>query len=137
MKKEDFLIVANALDYLGRRRFIHGDLNKKNIIYTYDGFKIIDFEPSLYQIKNGVKQLMVTIPYAIKSDLDSQNPTILTDKIGFIYFVLRVTKQMKSIDVVRLSKSLDHETYLNIKLNKISKMSYKKLVERFFNFESI
>lgn len=137
MRKEDFLILANALDYLERRKFIHGDLNKKNIIYTHDGFKIIDFEPSLYQIKNGVKQLMITIPYVIRSDLDSQKLTMLTDKIGFIYFILRVTKQMKSFDVVRLSKSLNHESYLNIKMNEIKKMSYEKLVEMFFNFKSI
>lgn len=113
------------------KKFIHGDLNKKNIIYTNNGFKIIDFEPSLHQIKNGMKQLMITMPYIIKSDLDNQKLTILTDKISFIYFLLRITRKMKSMDVVKLSKSLNHERFLNIKFNEIKKMTYNQLLDIF------
>lgn len=133
LRKEDFVDVADALDYLNSTGFIHGDLNKKNIIYTSDGFKVIDFEPSLFQIKNGINQLMVTLPYVLDSDLKNNHITETTDKLGFIYFILRVTKQMVSSDVIKLCKSLDHENYLNIKLNEIKKMSYRKFIKRFFN----
>ena len=88
LKKEDFFCLVSALNYLKKIDFVHGDINKKNIIYTKDGFKIIDYEPSLLQIKNNVKQLMITMPYVLKTELDTRCVSTTTDKIGFFYFVL-------------------------------------------------
>ena len=65
--------MITALEFFESINFIHADLNKKNIIYTDNGFKIIDYEPSLVQIKNQKRQLMVTLPYVLKSDLDNQD----------------------------------------------------------------
>lgn len=132
LKKEDFFDVADALEYFNTIGFIHGDLNKKNIIYTNDGFKIIDFEPSLYQVKNEIKQYMITVPYVVKEELTNRNLTTLTDKLGFLYFVLRVQKKMSSFDVVKLSKSFDHEQYLKMKYSDIESMSYREILERVY-----
>lgn len=116
IEKSDFFDLADTLDYFSTIGYIHADLNKKNIIYTSDGFKIIDYEPSLLQIKNNIKQLMVTIPYVLKDELKSKKITILTDKIGFYYFILRVNNHFSSLDVVNLSKTLQHKNKIDQKI---------------------
>ena len=107
--KEDFLDVVEALQYFEIIGFIHGDINRKNIIYTKNGFKIVDYEPSLVQYKDGIQQLLITPPYVDKKELKSQRLTSKTDKIGFFYFVLRVNKKFSSYQVVKLVKNLHHK----------------------------
>ncbi|MBD3807756.1 MAG: hypothetical protein IE880_03460, partial [Epsilonproteobacteria bacterium] len=68
-KKEDFYSLVKALKYFEQIGYVHGDLNKKNILWTNDGFKIIDYEPSILQLVNDQKQLRVTIPYVINDEL--------------------------------------------------------------------
>ncbi len=122
VEKSDFYKLIDALEYFQDICFVHGDLNKKNIIYTDDGFKIIDYEPSLLQIKNGVEQLMVTIPYVDKSELDNLKITVVTDKIGFFYFILKIYKKFSSMDIVNLSKKLNHDKIIKCDIQNLSYM---------------
>jgi len=108
LKKEDFFYLVEALEYLHAIGFVHADLNRKNIIYTQEGFKIIDYEPSLLQMKNGIRQLMITMPYVSKEELKNEDITNKTDKLGFYYFLLRVHNLFSSKDIVKISKKLDH-----------------------------
>jgi len=124
--KEDFLDIVEALQYFETIGFIHGDINRKNIIYTEEGFKIIDYEPSLVQYKNGVKQLLITPPYVDKKELETSHLTFKTDKIGFFYFILRVMKRFSSKKVVKLVKSLEH-TIINFD---ITTLSYKEILNK-------
>lgn len=75
---------------------------------------------------------MITVPYVVKEELTNRNLTTLTDKLGFLYFVLRVQKKMSSFDVVKLSKSFDHEQYLKMKYSDIESMSYREILERVY-----
>lgn len=127
--KADFLEVASALDYFESIRFIHGDINKKNIIHTKDGFKIIDYEPSLYQVRNGLKQHMATIPYIANIDRELNKISILTDKVGFSYFVLRLMGKINTFDVVKISKTYDHQKYIGIEEKKLAQMSYSEILQ--------
>jgi len=123
--------LAEALEYLQDIGLVHGDLNRKNILYTDDGYKIIDFEPDLYQLKNGLKQTMITVPYV--SNEDKRNNTIktLTDKVSFCYFLLRISNKFGAKDIVELSKHYNHEKYLGITEQDVKKMSYKKIVDTY------
>jgi len=124
--------LADALEYLECLGFVHGDINRKNIVHTTRGYKVIDFEPDLYQRKNKIKQWMVTIPYIAKSDIERKRVTTLTDKIGFAYFILRLTGRFKSKDIVALSRSFNHEYYLGADEAQLRKLSYKDLLKRYF-----
>lgn len=66
--------------------FVHGDINKKNIIYAENKLWLIDIEPSLKQIRNGLKKWMVTRPYADPEDLKNKNITEATDIYAFDCF---------------------------------------------------
>jgi len=123
--KDDFLELVYSLNYLSSINFIHGDINRKNIIYTANGFKIIDYEPSLYQVKSNMPMPMITIPYVLKSDLDNKIITISTDKIGFFYFILRINNAFASANVVELSKDLNHSIF---NVRDIDKMSYIEIL---------
>jgi len=125
---DDFFDLVISLNYLESMGFVHADLNKKNIIFTSEGFKIIDFEPSLYQIKNGVKQLMVTMPYVLKEELEAKEITITTDKLGFYYFLLRVTNRFSSRDVVALSKDMNHKKIIGINMEKFKCLTYRNIL---------
>jgi hypothetical protein len=133
LKRSDFIGLVRALEYFNLLNFVHGDLNKKNIIYTEDGFKIIDYEPSHVQIKNKIKQLMVTMPYVLRSDLEGNIATTATDKIGFFYFVLRVNNAFSSMNIVKLSKELNHDTVLGFDVNTINSITYLELLDRAYS----
>lgn len=118
------LELADALDYFVSIDFIHGDLNSKNIICTKDGYKIIDFEPDLFQVKNGVNQWMVTIPYIAKKDKEHNKITHLTDKVGFGYFVKRMKGTIGPKEIVDAKKHFNHEKYLSIPEDELEEMSF-------------
>ena len=78
---------AQSLDEVYEDGFIHGDINRKNIIYSDDRLCLIDFEPSLLQVKDRVKQWMSTRPYRYSEDINNNNITIKSDFLGFGCFV--------------------------------------------------
>ena len=71
---------------------------------------------------------MVTMPYISKLDLEEKKITIRTDKIGFFYFVLRINKAFTSINVVKLTKDLNHKKLLKVDEEDLSKLSYLDLL---------
>jgi len=79
--------LAQSLDKLHAEGFVHGDINRKNIIYSDDRLCLIDFEPSLLQIKNHAKQWMSTKPYIHHDDIKNNIVTIKSDLLGFGCFV--------------------------------------------------
>lgn len=105
--------LSKTLDYLERIGFVHGDLNRKNIIKTIDGFKIIDFEPSLIQLRNGREALVVTPPYYSMSEYSKGLLTSLSDKIGFYYFIMRLFGTFNNKKLSRLLKNRNHSMYLD------------------------
>ena len=88
-KKKHTLIkeFAKSLDKLHDKGFVHGDINRKNIIYSNDRLRLIDFEPSLLQIKNHAMQWMSTRPYVHHDDMKNNTITIKSDLLGFGCFV--------------------------------------------------
>lgn len=130
IKKEDFLELIRTLKYFELINFIHADLNKKNIVYTQNGFKIIDYEPTLLQIKNNQQQLMITIPYVLKSDLENKIITTSTDKIGFFYFILRINGFFTAMNIVSLAKKMNHKEYIGIREIDLETTSYEELLDR-------
>ena len=92
LSKDMLFTLSDSLNYLDEMGFVHGDLNRKNIVFTKSNLKVIDLEPSLYQIKNNKKCLMITLPYISKFDLKNRVITNRTDKLGFIYFILILNK---------------------------------------------
>ena len=133
-KKDDFFDLVDTLEYFSKIGFIHGDLNRRNIIFTKDGFKIIDLEPSLRQLKNLKPQYMLTIPYISKLDLATNEITINTDKIAFFYFVLRVQGYLSSLSVVKLSKTLQHNIFFKMSEKQFVRLSYKEILEKAWFF---
>ena len=130
IKKEDLLDLVKALNYFKMIGFVHADINRKNIIYTEDGFKIIDYEPSLTQIKNKKKQLLITIPYVQRMELDNETVTEITDKIGFFYFILRINNGITTKDIVSLSRHFNHEKYIGLNEVELGLISYEELLDR-------
>ena len=77
---------AQSLDKLYEEEFVHGDINRKNIIYSENRLFLIDFEPSLLQIKDQTKQWMSTRPYRHHADIQNNNITAKSDFLGFACF---------------------------------------------------
>ena len=122
-----------SLEYLSSVSLVHGDLNRKNIIYTKTGFKIIDLEPSLNQIIDGTPRFMITKPYIAKSDLKQRRISTRTDKIGFFYFILRITNKIKTPDIVKLSKDLNHKTIMKFDESELDNLTYKNVLNVAWN----
>jgi len=78
---------TQSLDKLHSAGFIHGDINRKNILYSDDRLCLIDFEPSLLQVKEQTKQWMSTRPYRHNEDIKNNTVTVKSDLLGFGCFV--------------------------------------------------
>jgi len=78
--------LAADLDIMCQEGFVHGDINRKNIVYDTEKLLVIDLEPDLVQIKNGIRTLFSTTPYVAASDLRKGEITTATDKIAFACF---------------------------------------------------
>ena len=78
---------AQSLDKLYEEEFVHGDINRKNIIYSKNNLFLIDFEPSLLQVKDQTKQWMSTRPYRHHEDIQNNNITAKSDFLGFACFI--------------------------------------------------
>jgi serine/threonine protein kinase len=128
LSKDMLFTLSDSLNYLDEMGFVHGDLNRKNIVFTKSNLKVIDLEPSLYQIKNNKRCLMITMPYISKFDLKNRVITNRTDKLGFIYFILRVNHFLSSKDIVDLSQDLEHSRILQLTENELDEMDYYDLV---------
>ena len=82
--------LARELEEMHRIGIVHGDINRKNIIFDGQSLRLIDLEPSLLQRRGGRVTMMATPPYIFSGDWISRIITARTDKIGFIMYCVRL-----------------------------------------------
>lgn len=118
---------------------VHGDVVKRNVIFDGNDLVLIDFEPSLKQIKNRCQQLLFTPPFIAIEDSIDKILTYRTDKIGFFFLVLRLRKVLtplilkKMFDLrMKQGKSIIPVTELEF-----YKFSYEELLLKGFQTNSI
>ena len=128
--------LSSALEHLSSVSLVHGDLNRKNIIYSKNGFKIIDLEPSLKQIIDGTPKFMITKPYISKNDLKQNNISTRTDKLCFFYFVLRIKNKIQIPDLIKLSKSLNHRPILKFDEAELDNLTYEDVLSIAWNYNA-
>jgi len=130
---DSFTPLVEALDVFKKFGFIHGDLNKKNIINTPSGFYIVDFEPSLKQKRNGRNSLIATLPYIASDDLELRQLTYKTDKLGFYFFILRVNRWISSNIISGLvNGEFEIENQLPIAESELVNSSYLEILNLAF-----
>ena len=83
-----FINLANELDQISSK-IVHGDLSKKNILYDGSAFKIIDWEPCLWQKRKGRVTLMYTEPYLSIEDRRNGTLTQTTAKLSYLFSTFR------------------------------------------------
>ena len=128
-EEADFSGLLETLTYFQQIGFVHGDLNRKNIFWTKEGFKILDYEPSLYQLKNGKKQFMITKPYFSKEEVKRGEISFLTDKIAFYYFILRINGGFSNRNLVELTKTFNHQVVLGMCEKDFGQLNYKTILK--------
>lgn len=74
---------ADDLEALHKRRFVHGDIHSGNIIYDGCRLNLIDFEPSLRQVRKGRKVIVSTSSVRSLNDKTRGKISHEADKIGF------------------------------------------------------
>ena len=124
--------LAKDLDKLSQLGFIHGDLNKKNILFDGVKFIVIDLEPCLEQVINGKKKLMFTIPYWSLNDMRNNKITTETDKIGFYSFCKWAFDKSftitNTLEKFRNRQKSNYELF-SIKETNIINMSFTQIVK--------
>ena len=125
---KEFSDVPAALQFFSDIGFVHGDINRRNVRPTRNGFSILDFEPCLKQLDGGRVKTMATVPYISNADKLRNQISTLTDKLGFFYFVKRVLGTFRPRDIVDLSKSNDHSKYLGFSERDLVDVSYSELL---------
>ena len=131
-EEADFSGLLETLTYFQQIGFVHGDLNKKNIFWTKEGFKVLDYEPSLFQFKNGRKQFMTTKPYFSKKEVKDGEISFLTDKIAFFYFILRINGGFSNRKLIELTKTFNHRSVLGVSEKEFGDLSYLNILKMAF-----
>jgi len=124
-------ILAKHLNKISNLGFVHGDLNMKNIIFDGESFIVVDFEPSLFQKKNGIKKIMMTPPYWSYNDIQNKDITFESDKIGFYCICLRIFDNnffIKDRIKITLKRRNNFIEFLPIPEKKLIDMQYEDLL---------
>jgi len=80
--------LARDLDTMAEQGMVHGDLNRKNILWTEDGYRVVDIEPLLrIRCADGRTVLRGTAPYLHPDDLERSRISTLSDRLGFACMV--------------------------------------------------
>lgn len=128
-KKKLLFDLAQSLDKMNQMGFVHGDLNRKNIIYSEEQLWIIDLEPDLNQIKKGKEALMITRPYYSKEDIENRIITFRTDKIAWYVFI----KKMANDCFYKDNDEIHSEIKLLTDINDFYKMEFSMIIELLYN----
>tara|TARA_Y100001968_G_scaffold297042_1_gene305685 strand:- start:496 stop:1116 length:621 start_codon:yes stop_codon:yes gene_type:complete len=80
-------ILKKELNNAWDMNLVHGDLNRKNILLTTEGYRIVDIEPLLrVPLGNNQFALRTTHPYLAEEDRKNWDVTRASDKLGFDCF---------------------------------------------------
>ena len=87
--------LQEALEQAWRCGLVHGDLNRKNILLTCDGFRVVDIEPLICVPTKSCRTLMrTTAPYIAHSDLSHSAITAASDRLGLKCFAAWISGQV-------------------------------------------
>jgi hypothetical protein len=75
--------LASDLDVMHAEGHVHGDLNRKNVIETPAGFRMVDIEPLLEIPCEFGYRLRTTPPYLHEDDRISGRISAKSDRLGF------------------------------------------------------
>lgn len=76
-----------ALDAAWSLGLVHGDLNRKNILLTAAGYRLVDIEPLVcVPLAGGGVHLRTTPPYLARSDRQQRIITSASDRLGWNCF---------------------------------------------------
>lgn len=79
--------LKESLEEAWKSGLVHGDLNRKNILLTCEGFKVVDIEPLICVPTRSCGTLMrTTAPYIAHSDLMHSTITAASDRLGLKCF---------------------------------------------------
>jgi len=66
-------------------QLVHGDVNRKNLMFDGERLQIIDWEPALRQLRQGRETLLYTEPYLSAQDRQLGRLSTETDKLAFFF----------------------------------------------------
>ena len=98
-KRKHIVTLGEHLD--AQLNIVHGDLCRKNMVFDGQHLRVIDWEPSLYQIRKGIKQFLVTEPYWAISDRSCQCVSPKTDKLAFFFTAFKIVHQRDPLVYLR------------------------------------
>ena len=75
--------LASDLDAMHAEGHVHGDFNRKNVIETPAGFRMVDIEPILEFPCGFGYQLRTTLPYLHEDDRIAGRISAKSDRLGF------------------------------------------------------
>jgi hypothetical protein len=87
-----FLDLFDYIEEKNSKGWVFGDLCKKNILFTGNEFKVIDFEPFLSVIRNKRRELRTTAPFLHPNDKKMGMISALSDRLALLSFLLATQK---------------------------------------------
>lgn len=76
------LSLTHSMDLAWQAGLVHGDLNRKNVLFEAETAHILDWEPALFQLVHEKPSLMATHPWIDPEDIANNRLTVNTDLLG-------------------------------------------------------
>jgi len=130
--------LAEDLDRLTETGFVHGDINRKNVICDGERFHLVDLEPSLRRIKHGRPTLMYTPPYISLNDLKQDQLSQETDKIGFYFLAMKTLNpdfQLRDVRQLMQRRLSEGINLLPVAENDFVDWSYLQIFNYILNYQ--
>jgi hypothetical protein len=75
--------LAETCARLSADGFVHGDISPLNVVFDGRRLRLVDFEPSLRQVRFGKRVTMSSVPRLWTASARTGRPTTDSDRIGF------------------------------------------------------
>ena len=105
-QSDKLYILKKELNDAWDMNLVHGDLNRKNILLTKEGYRIVDIEPLLrIPLGNNKFALRTTYPYLAEEDHKNWNITQASDQLGFNCFAAWIRGEVEQPSMALSTRS--------------------------------
>lgn len=84
LSRDVLLTFATSLDQIHSYKMVHWDVKPANICFDGEQLYLVDWEPSLVQVRKGRTTMVVSPEFMAPSERHSVGPTALSDRFGWI-----------------------------------------------------
>lgn len=112
LSRDVLLTFAANLDQIHSYKMVHWDVKPANICFDGEQLFLVDWEPSLVQVRRGRTTMVVSPEFMAPSERHSVGPTAVSDRFGWIKSLTMLGSRHSPKDWDEIERALRTQTCL-------------------------